>query len=91
MDNLSKTQKEILYTAVEMFEESIRVSLLSLEFMEKNSEGDKELKNLNDSGYISQEKEVANDLLSDIRIIKIELEKSIDTKGPEDIQEPQWK
>lgn len=90
MDNLTKRQKEILYTALEMFEDSIKVSLLSLKFMEKEAKEDPDFKNLNDSGQLSQEMAVANDLIGELEIIKNIIEKDINTVVEDTRPKPKW-
>lgn len=90
MDNLTKRQKEILYTALEMFEDSIKVSLLSLKFMEKEAKGDPDFKSLNDSGQLNQEMEVANDLIGELEIIKNIIEKDINSVVEDTRPKPKW-
>lgn len=90
MDNLTRRQKEILYTALEMFEDSIKVSLLSLKFMEKEAKEDPDFKSLNDSGQLNQEMEVANDLMGELEIIKNIIEKDINTVVEDTRPKPKW-
>lgn len=90
MDNLTKRQKEILYTALEMFEDSIKVSLLSLKFMEKEAKEDPDFKSLNDSGQLNQEIEVANDLINELEIIKSIIEKEINSVVEDTRPKPKW-
>lgn len=90
MDNLTKRQKEILYTALEMFEDSIKVSLLSLKFMEKEAKEDPDFKSLNESGQLKQEMEVANDLIGELEIIKNIVEKDINSVVEDTRPKPKW-
>lgn len=63
---LEPKYKEILHTSLELFRESIEVSLLSLRFMESESEIPGELT----PEIIKQEKEAAQELLEDIEYLK---------------------
>lgn len=92
MDSLNTRQKEILNTAIEMFEDSIKVSLLSLEMMVEAAKQEDEFKPLVESGELEVEIQAAINLLDDIEVIKevVANQMGEDEEDGTPLPEPTW-